>query len=115
VVELRAFRDQDNVVIEIADEGEGIRPADLGRIFDKFYRGERLGLQSPGIGLGLSICRGYIEAMGGHISARNRSGAPGPVPGGPVPCGLVPGGVRGAVFTITLPVPAMEDLPDLDA
>jgi two-component system sensor histidine kinase KdpD len=78
------------------DEGDGIRPADLERIFDKFYRGKRQGPQSPGIGLGLSICRGYIEAMGGSITARNRTDR------------------GGAVFTITLPVPAEKDLPDLD-
>jgi two-component system, OmpR family, sensor histidine kinase KdpD len=125
LVQLQAFRDQDNVVIEVADEGEGIRPADLERIFDKFYRGERPGRQSPGIGLGLSICRGYVEAMGGHISARNRSGPTGSLPGGSSPGGGVPGGglpgggvsgtAHGAVFTITLPIPEIDDLPDLDA
>ena len=109
LVELRAWRDQDSVVIEVADDGEGIRPADLERIFDKFYRSERPGRKSPGIGLGLSICRGYIEAMGGHITARNRSGPNGTV------SGTVSGTASGAVFTITLPVPEMEDLPDLDA
>jgi two-component system sensor histidine kinase KdpD len=97
LVGLRGFLDQDNVLIEITDEGDGIQPADLGRIFDKFYRGERPGKQSPGIGIGLSICRGYIEAMGGRITARNRSGRP------------------GAAFTVTLPIPATEELPDLDA
>jgi two-component system sensor histidine kinase KdpD len=95
-IELRAFRDADDVVIEVTDEGDGIAPAELERIFEKFYRAERPGRASPGIGLGLSICRGYIEAMGGHITARNRSD----------------GG--GAAFVITLPVPEMEELPDLD-
>jgi two-component system, OmpR family, sensor histidine kinase KdpD len=78
------------------DEGGGIRPADLERIFDKFYRGKRQGPESPGIGLGLAICRGYVEAMGGRITARNRTDR------------------GGAVFVITLPIPAEEDLPDLE-
>jgi two-component system sensor histidine kinase KdpD len=97
LVALRAFEREHGVVIEVADEGEGIRPADLDRIFEKFFRGERPGRKSPGIGLGLSICRGYIEAMGGTITASNRSGA------------------KGAVFTITLPIPPTAELPDLDA
>jgi two-component system sensor histidine kinase KdpD len=96
LIQLRAYRDGSKVTILIMDEGDGIRPADLERIFDKFYRGKRQGPQSPGIGLGLSICRGYIEAMGGSITARNRTDR------------------GGAVFTITLPVPAEKDLPDLD-
>jgi two-component system sensor histidine kinase KdpD len=96
LIQLRAYRDRSTVVILVMDEGDGIRPADLERIFDKFYRGKRQGPQSPGIGLGLSICRGYIEAMGGFITARNRADR------------------GGAVFTITLPIPAEKDLPDLD-
>lgn len=94
-IQLRAWRDRDDVVIEVTDEGEGIPPAELERIFEKFYRAERPGRASPGIGLGLSICRGYIEAMGGRITARNRSGG-------------------GAAFTITLPIPVTEELPGLD-
>jgi len=96
LIKLLASRRQDSVVIEIIDEGGGIRPADLERVFDKFYRGKRQGPQSPGIGLGLAICRGYIAAMGGKITARNRTDR------------------GGAVFTIALPIPAEEDLPDLE-
>jgi two-component system, OmpR family, sensor histidine kinase KdpD len=97
LIQLRASRQQDRVAIEIIDEGGGIRPADLERVFDKFFRGKRQGPQSQGIGLGLAICRGYIEAMGGRITARNRVDR------------------AGAVFTIVLPIPETEDLPDLDA
>jgi two-component system sensor histidine kinase KdpD len=111
LVELRAFRDANCVVIEIADEGEGIRPADLDRVFEKFYRSERPGQQSPGLGLGLSICRGYVEAMGGSITARNRSGANGSASGG----STSGGSTSGAVFTVILPIPAREELPGLDA
>jgi two-component system sensor histidine kinase KdpD len=96
LIELRANRVADDVVIEVSDAGDGIQTADMERIFEKFYRAERPGRTSPGIGLGLSICRGYIEAMDGKITARNRTGG------------------SGAVFTITLPIPATDELPDLD-
>ena len=94
---VRAARDHDRVTIEVIDEGDGIRPAELERIFDKFYRGRRQGPQSPGIGLGLAICRGYVEAMGGRISARNRTDR------------------GGAVFSMSFPIPETEDLPDPEA
>ncbi|MBP7688872.1 MAG: sensor histidine kinase KdpD [Thermoflexales bacterium] len=59
--------------IAVADRGPGIPPADLTRVFDKFYR-----VQNPnnvsGTGLGLSICKGIVEAHGGFIGAENRSG-----------------------------------------
>jgi two-component system sensor histidine kinase KdpD len=97
LIELRAYGHSDHVTIEVVDEGDGIRAGDLDRIFDKFYRSEGQGPQPPGIGLGLSICRGYIEAMGGHIAAGNRAD-----------------GV-GAVFRITLPIPAGEELPGQSA
>jgi len=96
-IQLQASHRGDHVAIEVIDGGGGIRPTDLERIFDKFYRGKRQGPQSPGIGLGLAICRGYIEAMGGRITARNRVDR------------------SGAVFIIELPIPETEDLPDLDA
>jgi two-component system sensor histidine kinase KdpD len=81
------------VVLRIVDEGEGIPPADVDRIFEKFYRaaGDR---RRAGTGLGLAICRGFIEAMGGTITAANRADG------------------TGAVMTITLPVPAEAVLPE---
>jgi two-component system sensor histidine kinase KdpD len=75
-----------SVRIEVSDQGEGVRPADLERIFDKFYRVQALDRQRAGTGLGLPIARGFIEAMGGTITAANR-----------------PEG--GAVFTMVLPIP----------
>ena len=72
------------------DEGPGIPPADLERIFDSFYRVRKRDQVRAGTGLGLSICRGFIEAMGGTITAANRSDRP------------------GAVFTIRMPRPAQS-------
>jgi two-component system sensor histidine kinase KdpD len=87
---IRVRRDGGSVVIEISDEGPGIPPQELERIFDKFYRVHAQDRQRAGTGLGLAICRGFIEALGGRISAANL------------------GGGHGAVFTIRLPTASAE-------
>lgn len=94
-VTVSARREDTDVLIEVIDEGPGVPPDDLERIFDKFYRVKRLDRQVAGTGLGLSICRGIVEAHGGRIAARS------PVKDG-----------RGAAFTIRLPVePQPETMP----
>jgi two-component system, OmpR family, sensor histidine kinase KdpD len=57
------------VVIEVADEGPGLRPGDEERVFDKFHRGPS---GERGFGLGLAICRAILTAHGGRIEAQNR-------------------------------------------
>ena len=57
--------------ISVTDEGPGIKPADLERIFEKFYQGGRGDGRKTGVGLGLSIAKGLIEAMGGRIWAES--------------------------------------------
>src|SRR5271166_2008866 len=64
-------KDGGDVVLSVTDEGPGVKPADLERIFEKFYRGGRADGRKPGTGLGLSICRGLVEAMGGTIVAQS--------------------------------------------
>jgi two-component system, OmpR family, sensor histidine kinase KdpD len=76
----------------VLDEGGGIPEADLERIFDKFYRVHRSDRQRAGTGLGLAICRGFVEAMGGSITAANRIDR------------------QGAVFTIRFPMPVTQRL-----
>ena len=68
---LHARKEGGEVVISVTDEGPGVKPADLEKIFEKFYRGGRSDGRKPGTGLGLSICRGLIEAMGGSIAAQS--------------------------------------------
>jgi signal transduction histidine kinase len=63
--------------VEIADTGECITPADLPRVFEQSYKGEksrtrRREATAPGAGLGLAIARGLIEAHGGQISVESR-------------------------------------------
>jgi two-component system sensor histidine kinase KdpD len=55
--------------IVIVDEGPGIPPGDLERVFDKFYRVSTNHPAAQGTGLGLSISRGLVEAMGGTVRA----------------------------------------------
>jgi two-component system sensor histidine kinase KdpD len=70
-VSVHARPDGASVLISVTDEGPGIKPADLDRIFEKFYRGGRPDGRKAGTGLGLSISRGLIEAMGGKIWAES--------------------------------------------
>ena len=68
----------------VSDFGSGIAEADLIRVFDKFNRGGRTG-ETAGVGLGLSICKGLIEAHHGTIWAERRH-------------------PRGTAVTFTLPI-----------
>jgi two-component system sensor histidine kinase KdpD len=60
-------------LIRISDRGPGVPPDELERVFDKFHRLTRPG-QVKGLGLGLSICKGIVEAHHGRIWAENRPG-----------------------------------------
>jgi len=59
------------IVVDVADTGEGMRPEEVARMFDRFYKG----LTSRGAGLGLAIVRGIVMAHGGDISASSQPGA----------------------------------------
>jgi two-component system sensor histidine kinase KdpD len=87
-ISIRGWRDRESVSLEIWDEGNGIPPDELERIFDKFYRVQKGDQVRAGTGLGLAISRGFIEAMNGTIVAANRNDR------------------SGAAFKIWLPIPA---------
>ncbi|WP_175656583.1 DUF4118 domain-containing protein [Burkholderia ambifaria] len=90
------------VRVHVDDHGPGLPSGMETRIFDKFTRGEKESA-TPGIGLGLAICRAIVEAHGGRIGALNRTGPD--------------GRVTGARFWFTLPVdtpPAVPAVPDDD-
>ncbi len=62
-----------NLLFFIEDNGEGIKPEDLGKIFTKFYKGTcKRSRQYGGSGLGLAICKGIIELHGGEIWVDSR-------------------------------------------
>jgi len=72
VVGIHAWAEADAIRVQVSNQGPQVPPADLERIFDKFYRitaADRV----TGTGLGLSICKGIIEAHGGRIWAENIS------------------------------------------
>ena len=72
-IALSAWTTEDAVTVEVADRGPGLPPGEEQRIVDKFYRVPRTAMPS-GTGLGLTICRGMVEAHGGRIWAENRPG-----------------------------------------
>ena len=85
IIEINARPSGAFLEIEVADQGIGIPPEDLGSIFNKFYRVQRPE-QVSGTGLGLSISKGIVEAHGGFIGAENRKDG-------------------GVMITIALPLP----------
>jgi two-component system sensor histidine kinase KdpD len=68
-----ARRSGDEVEIRVRDHGSGIDPARLPHIFETFYRAHEGGAVA-GSGIGLSICKGLVEAHGGTIRAESRVG-----------------------------------------
>ncbi len=71
-VQVKAHAERNFLVLEVADRGPGIRSESMGRLFDKFYRGPSA--PTGGTGLGLSLVKGFVEAQGGTVQAKNRSG-----------------------------------------
>lgn len=67
MVELRAQRQGDAVVLEVADDGPGIAPGDAQRVFDPFFTTKPPG---EGTGLGLSISHRIVEQFGGELTVR---------------------------------------------
>jgi two-component system sensor histidine kinase KdpD len=65
--------DRAEVRVTVTDDGPGVPPDQLERIFEKFYRAPAT-KRMPGTGLGLSIARGLLDAMGGWITASNAPG-----------------------------------------
>ena len=63
------------VELSVTDTGAGMAPADLERVFDRFYRGDKSRSRgSGGTGLGLAIAKSLVEAMGGRIGAESTPG-----------------------------------------
>lgn len=72
-ITLRTYREDQQVVVEVEDNGRGIAPADLPHIFDAYYQGQDArAADYEGIGLGLAICKEIVEHHGGQIQVRSR-------------------------------------------
>ena len=85
VVTISTAVEEDYVAVEVGDRGYGIPPADLARIFEKFYRVPRVeDAETPGTGLGLAFVREIAELHRGSVSVRSDVG-------------------RGSTFTLRLP------------
>ena len=69
-IHVSAVRDGVHVAISVTDEGQGVPPERLPHLFRK-YTDDRDGNRSHGVGLGLAICKGLVEAHGGRIRAEN--------------------------------------------
>ncbi len=84
-VEIAAWLDEGDVMIQVRDTGPGLDPEEIRSVFNRFYRGARGRETGSGLGLGLTVCRGIVEAHGGRIWAQQAQGG-------------------GAAFTIALPL-----------
>ena len=74
-VSLRAHAHGDTVVVTVEDEGPGIEPAHLPRVFDRFYKAESAReATAVGSGLGLSIVKAIAERHGGRVGVESRPG-----------------------------------------
>jgi two-component system phosphate regulon sensor histidine kinase PhoR len=72
---LRAESEPDGVRLSVADQGAGIAPDDLPRIFERFYRADKSrSSEQSGTGLGLSIVKHIAQLHGGTVEARSELG-----------------------------------------
>lgn len=76
---------RDEVRVLVQDEGKGMSAEQVARVFDKFYRADCSDTAVPGMGLGMAIAKGIIEAHGGSIQVESEPG-------------------KGTTFTFTLPL-----------
>jgi two-component system, OmpR family, phosphate regulon sensor histidine kinase PhoR len=84
-VTISARRRDGGIELQVADRGPGIPPADLERVFERFYRVDKSRTRNPGgTGIGLAIVKHLVQLLDGEVSAGNREGG-------------------GAVFTVRIP------------
>jgi two-component system sensor histidine kinase KdpD len=85
-VHVRITATRKEAIVRVVDQGPGLEPGELERVFDPFHR--RVGDPRAGAGLGLAIARGFVEANGGRVWAESRPG-------------------QGATFAVALPAAAV--------
>jgi signal transduction histidine kinase len=72
-VQVEAYRQPPHVVVAVKDSGVGIPPAELPRIWDRLYRGDK-SRSTIGLGLGLSLVKAVVEAHGGRMEVASEVG-----------------------------------------
>jgi two-component system sensor histidine kinase KdpD len=88
-VELKVTSTGEWLEFNVLDRGPGLPPGEESLVFEPFYRaGKHRESSMPGIGMGLAICRGLVEAHGGTLSAYNREDG-GAVFSARIPCSIV--------------------------
>ncbi|MHB8706899.1 MAG: sensor histidine kinase [Coriobacteriia bacterium] len=75
VIHLRATREDNGVRLAVTDEGTGIEPEEIARVFERFYRADSARAGGSGTGLGLAIAKEIVDAHGSHIEVTSQSGA----------------------------------------
>lgn len=89
-IDIEAVAQDRHVVVRVRDQGDGIPPQEVERIFEPFYRGTNARRRgTPGTGLGLAICKGIIESHGGKFWVENNP-------------------EKGSTFFFTLPLAALD-------
>ncbi len=85
VIDVSAMVQRNAIVVSVKDEGPGVAPEYQGRVFERFFRVQRATSSVAGAGLGLAICKRFVELHGGQIELDSLPG-------------------QGATFRFTLPL-----------
>jgi PAS domain S-box-containing protein len=72
LVHVRASRQGDAVAVRVTDEGPGLEPDQIDRLFELFYRTDDARRRAQGAGIGLYVVRALVESADGRVWARNR-------------------------------------------
>jgi two-component system sensor histidine kinase KdpD len=92
LVELKTKGEGSHLLVEVLDRGPGLPKGEEQKVFEPFYRAPGLKESSvPGVGIGLAVCKGLVEANKGRLSAYNRTGG-------------------GSTFRVTLPLEGGTDI-----
>jgi PAS domain S-box-containing protein len=74
LIRVTARRGEDHFVFSISDQGVGMSPDQMRRVFESFYRADTSNTGIPGTGLGMTIAKGIVESQGGKLSIESTKG-----------------------------------------
>lgn len=75
-IELSIWNEDNNIVFKVRDTGVGIKPKDRQRVFQRFQQAEHsLTMKEEGVGLGMSLCKEYVQLLGGKIWLESKFGS----------------------------------------